>query len=288
MIAAARRRAPSDPRMPMRFPAVAALLAAAAIVLAALPLASASAASPWWGLTSGERPTNLQSGFARDEVQEITTSTKVIFQLKVNGSAVELNGNEGIFMTEPFFKENGEIYPQPTPANIQKALEGVEAYGEGTVVTGGPAGVHPFVVTNHGKLVPKLQVIAKSGEAKVKVLSEGRPDGQVIVVAQNRGSASTSGAVTIDDQLPPGLEAVAIEGLAINPGGSLLAPTECKLSSLTCTFGEVVPGTLPPYQQIEARIGVVVKPGAASGELNTASVSGGGPCARSAPATRSW
>jgi hypothetical protein len=36
--------------------------------------ASAEAGSPWWHLASSERPTNLQAGVGRDEVQEVTVS----------------------------------------------------------------------------------------------------------------------------------------------------------------------------------------------------------------------
>jgi hypothetical protein len=256
-------------------------------LLAGVPFASAQTTSPWWGLTSGERPTNLQSGFAQDEVQEITTSPEVAFILRFGCENPEAPGcrEVGVFVTEPFFAEFGGLFPEPTAENIQKALEGVEAYGEGTIVEGGPAGKAPLIVTNHGKQVPKLEVEAVIGEGESKVLSEGRPDGQVIVMAENRGDASTSGAVALTDNLPAGLHAVAIEGIAIQNGGSSRGRVACQLKALTCTFGEAAE-SLPPYEQIEMRIAVVVEPGAASGERNTASVSGGG-AARTVSASHS-
>ncbi len=36
--------------------------------------ASAEAGSPWWHVSVGERPTNLQAGVGRDEVQEVTVN----------------------------------------------------------------------------------------------------------------------------------------------------------------------------------------------------------------------
>jgi hypothetical protein len=261
------------------------IVAAATLAAASTPPASAEALVPWWGVTSGARPTNLQGGVARNSVQEIILSSEVLFQLQVNSVPVGggcVGETCGLFATEPYANEF-EL-PQPTPANLQKALEGVKDYGEGTTVTGGPPGVAPLVVTNRGKLVPKLELITFIGEeAKANVLSEGRPDGEVIATAQNRGDASTSGKVTLIDRLPPGLEPVAIEAIAGSPGGGDRGSVECSLATLTCVFegetknrkGENVPKTLPPFEVIEARISVVVKPGAKSGEENSVSVAGG-------------
>src|ERR1700722_311118 len=127
-----------------------AVASVAAACLTALAVASpASAQSPWWHLTSGARPTNLQPGLAKNAVQANTTSPEVAFELMVKEKKV------GLFVTEPFFKEFGGAFPEATAANLQKALEGVEAYGDGAIVTGGPAGIAPLIVTNPGKQVPK-------------------------------------------------------------------------------------------------------------------------------------
>jgi hypothetical protein len=101
--------------------------------------------------------------------------------------------------------------------------------------------------------------------------AEGQPDGQIVVTGENRGDAATTGKVTIADQLPPGLEAVAIAARAGGAGPLERGPVECVLKTLTCTFEKA----LPPFEVIEVIISVVVK-GAKSGELNAASVSGGG------------
>jgi hypothetical protein len=96
--------------------------------------------------------------------------------------------------------------------------------------------------------------------------------GRIVVTAENRGDASTSGEVTIVDQLPAGLDASAIKGVAREGGGSgNRGPVSCVLATLTCTFS----GSLHSFEEIEVDISVSVQ-GAASGEQNIATVSGGG------------
>ncbi len=100
--------------------------------------------------------------------------------------------------------------------------------------------------------------------------------GQVVLTVANLGDGGARGEtdpVTITDVLPGELHALTIEALAGEAGnfGSNDGPVKCVLKTLTCTFA----GTLPPFDQIEVRIGVKVGSGAASGELNRMSVSGG-------------
>jgi hypothetical protein len=101
-------------------------------------------------------------------------------------------------------------------------------------------------------------------------LMPGQP-GRIVVTAQNRGDGATSGEVTISDALPAGVEAVAIEGIA-GEGTASSGPVSCTLQTLICTFS----GSLLAYEEIEVDIAVSVHADAASGERNTASVSGGG------------
>ena len=105
---------------------------------------------------------------------------------------------------------------------------------------------------------------------------------------ENLGDAGTSGTVTIVDHLPAHIVAVGIKGIAgpvghYNRGG----PVTCVLKTLTCKFEdferasekgekELVPAVIRPYEEIEIDIKVVVEPGAATGEENSATVSGGG------------
>jgi hypothetical protein len=111
--------------------------------------------------------------------------------------------------------------------------------------------------------------------------------GQIVVSAQNVGDASTSGKVTITDRLPAGLEAVNIKAIAGGTGPNARGPVSCSLKTLTCTFEqfqrenenkekEVVPEVLPPFEEIEVDITVQDGGEAASGELNTVTVAGGG------------
>jgi hypothetical protein len=98
-------------------------------------------------------------------------------------------------------------------------------------------------------------------------------DGKIVVTAANLGDANANGETTpvsIADKLPAGVRPVAIEGLSGSGGVQSDGPVQCSLGSLTCTFA----GSLPPFDQIEVVISVVVE-GAVSGALNEVSISGG-------------
>ncbi len=129
----------------------------------------------------------------------------------------------------------------------------------------------------------------------------GKPAcGEVFVSAENLGNVGTSGPITVADQLPPG---VKVEGIKAQAGGPASIPEEaqapahgsmrCSAKTLTCTFEQavhenketnekqIIPPTLPPFEQIEMRIAVRLEQSAieaaARGELeNTATISGGG------------
>ncbi len=257
------------------------VVASALTVLAGAPPAFAQ--SPWWHLTSAFAPASLSPGHAQDEVQEITISPNAAFELKVNGNEV------GYFESAPEYPYG--FFTHATAANVQAALESV--YGAGNVeVTEGPAGSAPLLVTSVNadadRAVGKLEVsplIPETGEAKV--VTEGRADGTIIVVASNLGDADVNGSttpVTVTDTLPTTLKAVAIEGVAgLNLYSGNRGPVKCVQPAGPCTFK----GILPPYEHIEVRISVNVEPNAESGELNRVSVSGGetGQCSEVAAGT---
>jgi hypothetical protein len=96
---------------------------------------------------------------------------------------------------------------------------------------------------------------------------ERETTGEIAATATNLGDAETKGTVTIADTLPAGFKAVSISAQASGVG----TPVKCVLASLTCTLAAAV----PPYSQIELRIGVEVAAGAQSGEENVVSISGG-------------
>jgi hypothetical protein len=98
-------------------------------------------------------------------------------------------------------------------------------------------------------------------------------EGTIVLGASNLGDAAISGAsepVTISDQLPAGLTATGISAQAgiFSDWG----PVECVQPAGPCTYT----GSLPPYEELEVRIAVKAKPGAASGETNRMTLSGGG------------
>src|SRR5665811_483619 len=147
--------------MHKRFATLAALVGAAVLLLAALPAASASAASPWWQVLSGSRPTNLWEPADAEEVQEVkgtslgSSPVATIFavEVEVGGEVIGCLGT-GSFLAFPPFEgptadelcEGATGYPaSKTHEEFEEMLEG--PYGAGEVkVTGGPAGSSPFEV----------------------------------------------------------------------------------------------------------------------------------------------
>jgi hypothetical protein len=125
--------------------------------------------------------------------------------------------------------------------------------------------------------------------------------GVIVATAANVGNASTSGVVTVKDELPAGVRAIAISGRIPNTrgGGHRL---ECEIAVVTCRLqgtyknpqGKAEPKVVLAYTQIEIEISVEVLPEAQVCEphssacpLNEVSVSGGGapPASISRPLT---
>jgi hypothetical protein len=237
--------------------------------------ASAEELSPWWGLTSSATPTYLHSGLAKDEVQEIIAAApNMAFQLKVNGIPLKF------FQTGPEpYSFPVEAVPPATAANVQAALESESAYGPGNViVTGqGPEGVPPLVVSSvngdAGRPVPPIEIgFMVNGTAEAKVVTQGRADGQIVVIAENLGDTDVNGAgvpVSIADKVPPGMVVTNIEGFT---NQSTSVPLQCSFASVSCTFAE----SLPPYETLEVVVSVKVEAGAVSGGFNEATITGGG------------
>lgn len=244
------------------------------------PVAAAETPVPWWGLTTQDRPTDLQEGKGTDEVQELTVSaTKGELLLVAEGS----------FTFVPY---------NATAGQLQKAVESLYPSRK-VVVTGGPGdeeGVTPYVITFPDQSVEPIFASPEAGvfggkslscegatgvhctrEASVTEVTKGAIGSNLTIVAENLGDGGTDAStpVNISDQLPPGLEAVAIEGAA---GGKLgnLGPLTCSLSTLKCTFSGTV---VPAYDLIEVHVSVIIKPGASSGEQNVATIAGGGAAA---------
>jgi hypothetical protein len=119
-------------------------------------------------------------------------------------------------------------------------------------------------------------------------LQPGTEEAQIVLTVANLGDASVDTQVeplTIHDTLPAGLRPLsitAVSGDGEQDAGSRGAVT-CFKPALTCTFSgsrtnsfnEVVPKSLPPFDQIEVLITVAVEESASPGEVNRATVSGG-------------
>ena len=151
--------------------------------------------------------------------------------------------------------------------------------GEGAGVTRSVVGVGIAAVLAAATLVSAAPAPAEalspwwgvtSGSEPTNLVSGGH--GQIVVTAGNRGDADTAGEVTISDRLPVGLQATGIESSRGGKPNNSRGPVSCVLATLTCTYS----GSLRPFEQIEVDISVSIGARAASGEQNTASVSGGG------------
>lgn len=255
--------------------------------------AQAQQSSVWWGLTQSARPSDIQPGTAENEVQRLT---------------VTATGGD-VMAIEPISYEkyeNGEGAPKlalfqydASHEEVQMALESI--YGNGNVeVAGGPGdalGSEAYTVTFTGGLAGRPLPLINTefsgfasfyggtnltGTATVTEQTNGRPDGTVVMTAENIGYGDANGAtdpITMSDELPSGLKVTTVEmipGVVVGDyrGGS--GPTSCSEEAggearVACTFE----GTLHAYETIEMRIGVVAQGGAASTEANHASVTGG-------------
>lgn len=117
--------------------------------------------------------------------------------------------------------------------------------------------------------------------------------GEIYVEATNLGDAGANGEVSpvvIKDKLPQGVTAVDYEAISGGAGTGVIegnghGKVQCELGTplqpetTTCLFAGKTEGgdakILPPYGQIEVRIGVDLGPEAHTGELNHVSVTGG-------------
>ncbi len=284
----------------------------AALGIGAASAQSALAASPWWHVDVGSRPTNLAPGQARDEVQRLVVSPTLSESYLLTDTGTGLYERNGQF-------EIVELEPHETPENVKAALETL--YGANNVEVTSTAPFDTYEIKFVGELadtpVGPLEPTAGEhnglGPTEVTELTKGRPDGEIVVDAVNLGDESAGCVqvpagtgkftsancvsegpgefekvnVTLSDVLPPYLHAVAIEG-SVNEGLSRAnkdsAPLECSLGSLSCTFtGRLgsqrfegqYPKFVPPYDQVQLIVGVNFN-GPATAEANSAKVVGGG------------
>src|SRR3984957_8871199 len=262
----------------------------AAMVIVGWGAASASAASPWWHLTTNLRPSSIRPGHAKDEV----------LQLRVEGT-------EGRYVLEGEGENFARVGVGATSQELQEKLEVI--YGSGNVeVTGGPGedGGAPYEIKfvdgmEDRPVVLSLRASAvfrknetEEGRVTLKELTRGASDGVIVLTAVNLGDADAApeeAPVTLSDILPAGLKPVAVEGTTdegLEAFGDNSYPLFCSLGSVSCTFtGIEAPGSpsfpppnrypafVPPYYQLQMRIRVNAVD-ASTGEVNAAKITGGG------------
>jgi hypothetical protein len=254
-------------KMSKRFATIAATLGAAVLLLAVLPIASASAAEPWWQVVTGSRPTNMWEPKDAEEVQEVKTEKINFFGEELFAGKVEVGGSVVgcLAAGEAFGTPAGAFCESETgfsgvesAADFETMLEG--PYGAGEVeVSGGPVGGAPFqVTTSWGVASVKVTPFGGLGTASSKVVSEG--SGRLVLTLTNLGDAPVDGSgtpVTITDELPEGVVAYDVEASAGGfdvYGGRATPPTpvSCVIGGgeVACTYE----GELPSYSAIEVEV----------------------------------
>jgi len=178
----------------------------------------ASANEPWWHVTSGSRPTNLQTGYAQNEVRTVT-----------------VNATGGRFaLTNKHAHQTGELAFNASAGELQAGLE--EAFGVGNViVTGGPAdtatGDLIGPASGMGKLTSGSEKVEEVAEAETRfavgqaIEGAGIPAGTTILKVEGE-------TLTLSAKATASAEHVVLTGLASNtvtaftPTGGVLEPHE--------------------------------------------------------------
>jgi hypothetical protein len=295
-----------------------ALVASIALLLPSMSLASPQCAScsPWWHVLSVDEPTNLDTHQAANAVERLTVKAeKGQYVLFANEQEYLSQLTEVIYgkRTLAGMTAGAVLRFDATESEMQKALSGL--YPERLLqVQEKPAGAHEHVyeIVFPGQAAPtvgtevngfylfagieRLELAGEEASVAVSLLQQGKPDGELVVSAQNRGDATVNGSLTpaeVVDSLPAGLRAVSItagvpNSASFGEGGVPLAcrlqspappsPSRgsCRLEGTRVIFGgETRPKIVPPFDAITVHIGVIVE-GAQSGAENRVSVSGGG------------
>ncbi|HEX9967277.1 MAG TPA: hypothetical protein VGB06_04980, partial [Solirubrobacterales bacterium] len=249
------RTAPDFPketsRMPKRLAILAATVGAALTLLAVLPIASASAAEPWWQVVTGSRPSNLWEA-APSEVQEVRSEAEfglLAAPVKAGGETVGCLSAGSFGPVICGFSAPGAPLIE-TAEQFEAALEPV--YGSGKVtVSGGPAGSASFTVTTDWG-PPLIEVSALVGSADSDVIS--KDSGRLVITLTNLGDEAvdtTLSPVTIVDKLPPGAVAYGVE--AGSPRFGKEGVVKCAVEAadeVACTYE----GEVTPYEAIEVEV----------------------------------
>jgi hypothetical protein len=243
-------------QMPKRLATLAAL-SVSIVLLALMPVAPASATSPWWQVLTGSRPTSMWE--PEDNIQEITSEESagiLAAKIEVEGNVIGcLGAGEFAGFPADLVCQLFGIAPEATEtaAELEALLEG--AFGTAAVeVSGGPAGSAPLLVTVGGRSAPTITIsTTEFGTAKAKILSIGG-SGRLVLTLTNLGNESVDGTgtpVTIGDHLPGGAIATGVEASAGRQ--NLHGPIKCAVEAsdeVVCSYE----GKLPSYEAIEIEI----------------------------------
>lgn len=250
-------------------------------LLVVLPVASASAAEPWWQVLTGSRPTNMWEPEDATETQEVKGEkfsgfgppTILAAEVKIAGEAVGCLGAGdlsafGIPLTANELCEAETGFPaSETAAQFETMLEA--PYGSGNVeVTGGPAGSAPFLVEAPWGPPIELTVLEFSGipmGENVSSIATSEGSGRLVLTFTNLGDETVDGSgtpVKIVDQLPEGAVAYGVEAAAprfgFPPGvphesGKERVLPECVVEAadeVVCTYE----GKVTPYEALEVEV----------------------------------
>jgi hypothetical protein len=258
--------------LPVRCVAKVAIPLVVGLVLLAVFASSASAQSPWWHLSSGQRPADSRDT-AVSAVQDVTVTGK-----PGEGFSLILQNKEEGFLGLGSFTVGAEL------SAVQAGFAAIYGAGnvevsENTTAKQKVESTYSYLVAFKGALrdeslasVGKLVLLsAFEGKIAVSTVTEGRPEAQIVLLASNLGDATASGAgdpIRLSATLPAGLRAMYIEGFAgeqadtgVGGRGLLKCPRPGEVqaaapgSPVTCTFE----GQLPAYEHIEMVVGVAVE-----------------------------
>jgi len=241
-------------------------------LLVLMPMASASAAEPWWQVLTGSRPTNLWEPKDATQTQKVTTEKLfgafiLAAKVEVEGDVVGCLGTGSIAaFGGPTANEACEAatgFPATESAtDFQTMLEG--SYGTGQVtVTGGPAGSAAFEVESPWGPPISFSIIEvntefgpfPAGTASSEVTSEG--SGRLVLTITNLGDETVDASgtpVTIVDKLPEGAVAYGVEaGIPRPRNGEVAGVIDCDLKAadeVACTYE----GKITPYEALEVEV----------------------------------
>jgi hypothetical protein len=260
-------------------------IAGACLLTACLALSASSSAvaapSPWYEVVTGSRPTNLWE--PTDNVQELKAEIGesgfgpgAAARIDLGGKAVGCLGTAG--SPGELFCEAFYGFPvAETASQLEAVLEGT--LGPAVEVTGGPVGGAPFKVTVPKSGAPQITLFQNPeftlGSFSAEVLSSGG-SGRLVVTVTNLGDAAldaTKKPFTITDELPEGVEATGVEGVAGVNGSA--GPFECEVEAVdlvSCVFEE----KLPPFESFEVEIPArLIGEPPVEGALGKVTISGG-------------